>query len=279
MDILREFFQNYYLWRDPVFVGAVAGFICGLLGVFVVLKRIVFLSAAFTQVSSFGVVLAFYLQTITLSAIFDPYIVSIVVTSLFAVFFSLKKDFFPITLEGIIGFSFLISASLIFILSDRIVHGLHDINNILFGSAVVVDSKDIIIIPLISLLTAAIYYLLYKDLIFVSFDDETARLYNYPVKYLNGFIYVSIGIVVCFTSRALGALPVFALLALPALTALYTTDNLRNVFIVSCALGILSSVLGYLFSYVFSFPTGATIAFCASVFFVLGLIKREVNIF
>jgi zinc transport system permease protein len=62
MSILNEFINSYFLWRDPMIVGAVTGAVCGFLGVYVVLRRIIFVSATLTQISSFGVALSFYLD-------------------------------------------------------------------------------------------------------------------------------------------------------------------------------------------------------------------------
>jgi len=111
---------------------------------------------------------------------------------------------------------------------------------------------------------------LFKDFIFVSFDPETARLFKYPVRVLNTILLLTIGIVIAVTTRALGALPVFALVVLPSLTALFLTEKLRWVFILSVLIGVLSAVLGYYFSFVLSLPTGASITTCASLFFILG---------
>ncbi len=150
MGILKEFIDSYFLWRDPMIVGAVSGAICGFLGVYVVLRRIIFVSAALTQISSFGVALSFYLEGYSLGALaslIHPFILSIALTSLAALFFALKRDYSRISREGVIGFGFLIASGAVVILGDRITKGAHDIANILFGSAVVVDPKDLLIIP------------------------------------------------------------------------------------------------------------------------------------
>jgi manganese/iron transport system permease protein len=262
-------------------VGAVSGAICGFLGVYVVLRRIIFVSAALTQISSFGVALSFYLEGVILGALasfIHPFILSIFLTSLAAIFFALKRDFSRISQEGVIGFGFLIASGAVVILGDRITKGAHDIANILFGSAVVVDPKDLIIIPAVALLAAIIHIIYFKDFIFASFDEESARLFKYPVRMLNTVLLLTIAVVVSVSTRALGALPVFAFLALPPLTSLFLTENLKLVFTFSVIMGVLSATLGYFFSFILSIPTGASMAVCASTFFILGLLWREVRI-
>ena len=281
MASMGEFFTSYFLWRDPMIVGAVSGAICGFLGVYIVLRRIIFVSAALTQISSLGVALAFYLQGLAIMGLFgaliDPFAISLVLTSLAALFFALNRDFFPISQEGVIGFAFIIASGAVVIIGDRITKGAHDIADILFGSAVVVDPRDVYIVPLIAIIVLIIHLVFFKDFIFISFDPETASLFKYPLRILNTILLVSIGIVVSVTTRALGALPVFGLIALPPLTALFFTENLKLVFILSVVFGVLSAVLGYFFSFIISLPTGATIATLATLFFLLGLCWRGVK--
>jgi zinc transport system permease protein len=269
-----EFAKSYFLWRDPMIVGAVSGAICGFLGVYIVLRRIIFVSAMLTQVSSFGVALAFYLQGFSalslLGSLIDPFALSLVMTALAALFFSLKSSFFRISQEGIIGFGYLLASGIVVIISNQITRESHDIADILFGSAVVVDPKEVYIVPAVAFLSIIIHSVFFKDFVFVSFDPETARLFKYPVRMLNTILLLTIGIVIAVTTRALGALPVFALAVLPPLTALFLTERLSWVLALSVLIGVLSAVLGYYFSFILSLPTGASITTCASLFFILG---------
>ncbi len=282
MESFKEFMDSYFLWRDPMIVGAVSGAVCGFLGVYVVLRRIIFVSAALTQVSSFGVALAFYLQGFyafdSLGSLVHPFALSLTLTALAAMFFALKKDFLRVSQEGVIGFGYLIASGAVVILGDRITKGAHDIADILFGSAVVVDPKDVYVVPAVALSCIFVHWIFFKDFMFVSFDHETARLFKYPVKMLNTVLLLTIGLVVAVATRALGALPVFGLIALPPLTALLLTESLNWVFVLSVLIGVSSAALGYYFSFVLSLPTGASITACASLFFLLGTAWREIKL-
>lgn len=274
-----EFINSYFLWRDPMIVGAVSGAICGFLGVYVVLRRIVFVGAMLSQVSSFGVALAFYIGGFSafssLGSMIDPFALSLIMTALAALFFALKKDFFRISQEGAIGFGYLLASGAVVIIGNLITHEAHDIADILFGSAVVVDPKELYIVPGVAFFCIFIHWLFFKDFIFVSFDPETAQLFKYPVRILNTILLLTIGIVIAITTRALGALPVFGLTVLPSLTALFLTERLKLVFIFSVVIGSLSAVLGYFFSFILSIPTGASITVVASLFFLLAFGVKE----
>lgn len=282
MNTFSEFINSFHLWREALIVASVSGAICGFLGVYVILRRIVFVSVALTQVSSLGVVFAFYLQTLTLgalSAFVDPFVFSILATSLAALFFALKKNYFPVSREAIIGFGFILASALVLIIGSSLPHGVEDVESVLFGSAVVVDAKDLFLIPINALLVFVVHIILFKDILFISFDTETAHLFNYPVEVLNIVLYISLAFVIALTTRALGAVPVFALLILPAMISFQLLENIRAIFLLSIALGIVSAALGYYFSYEFSLPTGASIAFCAALLFVISFVLREFKIF
>lgn len=280
MSVLAEFFSSYFLWRDMVMVAAVSGLVCGLLGVYVVLKRIVFISAALAQISGFGVVLMFFLQSLLISdltAFLDPFIFSVFITILSAVFFSLQRDFHPVSIEGITGFVFLISSSLIIVLSDKIAHSNHEITSIIFGNAVTVNPMDLLMILGLSTLALIINAVFYKDFMFISYDPETARLYKYPVRFINLLFFIMLAVIITVTTKALGSLTVFSMLVLPGLSALYLSRNIKTIFVISSVLGMLSGILGYFFSFVFSLPTGATITLTASIIFVISLIRNKIN--
>jgi zinc transport system permease protein len=276
MSVLNEFINSYFLWRDPMIVGVVSGSICGFLGVYVVLKRIVFVSAMLTQISGFGVVLAFYLQGFsTLFFLTDPSLLSLFLTCAAVLIFSLTERFLYISQESVIGWGYILASGLVIVIGDRITQGSHDVASVLFGTAVVVERHETITVTITAVVSFLIHWFLFKDFIFVSFDPELAGLFRYPVRGLNAILFLSIGVVVAIITRALGALPVFALLVLPPVFALLVTDRLKLLFVISPFAGLLSAALGYFLSFVLSLPTGASIALVAVFLTVLGGICRR----
>ena len=139
------------------------------------------------------------------------------------------------------------------------------------------DPVDVYLIPGVAILAFVIHLIYYKDFIFVSFDTESAKLFKYPVRGLNTLLLITVALVVAVSTRALGALPVFALLALPPLSSLYLTEKFKLLFVFSVVIGILSAVLGYFFSFILSIPTGASITVCASIIFILSAGWRQIR--
>jgi zinc transport system permease protein len=272
MSGITEFIDSYFLWKEAVATGAMIGALCGFLGVYVVLRRIIFVSAALTQVSALGVALAFYFQAVAagwMLPLINPAILSLILTLIAAYLFALKKDYLKITQEGIIGFGFLIASASVVIIGDRITKGVHDISDIVFGTAVVVTQKELYMILSMAAIVGFLHWKFYKDFIFVSFDPDSATLFKYPVKLTNILLLISIGTLISISTKAIGALPVFGLLALPALSSLQLTDKMSSVFLLSAIIGVLSAILGYFLSFILSLPTGASITLIASIIFII----------
>jgi zinc transport system permease protein len=117
---------------------------------------------------------------------------------------------------------------------------------------------------------------LFKDFVFVSFDGETARSVGYPVARLNGALNLTIAIAVAMATRALGTLPVFAFLVLPAGAALLFAKRLRLAMILAVAIAVISATLGYYLSFAYQLPTGPTMAaLCALAWAPAALVRNR----
>ena len=113
-----------------------------------------------------------------------------------------------------------------------------------------------------------------RGLVFAGFDPDGARVQGLPVRALDTSLLVAVTVMVAVSTRALGALPVFAFSVLPALAALLTVRHLRWAFPLAALLGGLSGGLGYLAAFFFSFPVGACQAVTAGAFVLLAVPVR-----
>ena len=98
-----------------------------------------------------------------------------------------------------------------------------------------------------------------------------------PVRALNGFLFVSVGLAVALCTRALGALPVFAFSVLPAMTALALTSRIGLCFVLATVFGAFSGVAGYAVSFRAELPVGATETAMAAALLAAALAWRYVG--
>ena len=282
----QDFWASFSLFRDAIVTGGLAGVLLGFLGVHVVLRRMVFASSAIAQAAALGVALSFWIGAmvdparhaaghiagpaahVLPSFVFEPVLWAIAASLLATLVFIANPTRLHLTRESLLGLVFLASGAGAVIVGDKITQEAHDLSAILFGSAVVVQTIDLVLVSSATVLLLGGHLLLWRALIFAGFDPMGARVQGLPVGKLDSFLFVSVGLAVALCTRALGALPVFAFSVLPAMAALVLTSRMGLVFALAALFGGLEGVAGYAVSYRAELPVGATQASLAVV--VLG---------
>ncbi|MFT5681881.1 MAG: zinc transport system permease protein [Myxococcota bacterium] len=252
-----DFIAALPLFRDPILCAAVAGLALGYLGVFVVLRRMVFLTAVLTQASGMGVALGFF-AGIHLGIEVPPALSAVGVALLVAAVLSVDVRRLSLSPESVLAAVWLACSAGAILLGDRITQEAHDIKAILFGTAVLVRPEDLTAVLAVSGVVLVVGIAWRRGLVFVGFDPDGARVQGLPVATLELTLMVLITLTVAVTTRALGALPVFAFSVLPAVAALMLTRRLSAVLVLAPILGLLSGVGGYMVAFFYSFPVGAS---------------------
>lgn len=278
------FINSYQLWGGAALAGVVAGAVCGFIGIYVILHRIVFVSAAMSEVSSLGVMIAFWLAQqkavetshhtedvlpLTFAAIFTG-----IFSAVMAGRASSRMGDRSKSSESFIGAVYLLSAAGLLLVGDRVTQGAHDVANVLFGNAVVVDTPHLILLLAVCVPVFLIHVWLKKDILFVSFDPAMAVTLGYPVNALRIFLLVSLGIIISIGTRTIGALPVFSFSVLPPIACLLIFRDLKRSFWASALVGASSAFLGYMVSFLFSFPTGACMTATGGAFVLVAGVYR-----
>lgn len=256
------------LYQDPVVCGSAAGIVLGVLGVFIVLRRAVFVTAAVSQSAGLGVALAFFLELyfgLSLPPVACAFATALLATALLAFRFERLR----LPKETILGLTYIAVSAAAILVGDRITQESHDIASILFGTAVLVRSLDLSLVVGVGVLVLLSLAVFYRGLVFAGFDAESARVHALPVRFLELLLWVLVAAEVSVATRAIGALPVFAFAVLPALAALTLVERLTRALFVAGLLGGLAGALGYLFAFFLEFPVGASQAFLSTLFFLL----------
>lgn len=270
---MNEFFGAWELFRDPILAAVVAGAVLGWLGVFVVLRRMVFVTATVTQAAGLGVALAFFCH-IHLSLHVPPVIGAVLVALAAAALVSAPMEKLGLSRESGLALVWLVGSGGAVLVGDRISQEAHDVASILLGTAVLVDPADLWAILVVGGLGFAAVFAAGRGLVFAGFDPDGARVQGLPVRGLEFFLLAVIALVASVATRALGALPVFAFSVLPAMAALLVTPSLALAFPAALVIGGASGFLGYLAAFVFEFPVGACQTMVAASFVVAAVPLR-----
>jgi zinc transport system permease protein len=276
VSALRDFLAAREIWEVPLAASIVAGALLGFLGVYVVLRRTVFVSAALTQLSTLGLVATLLVEErvhIETEHAGEQLAVAIV----FAVAGALLLGAFRarrLPAEASVGSAWVAASAFVVLGSSRLVHAAHDLGGMVFGNAVAVAPGDLAVIAVVAALCTAVHSAFAKELAFASFDPETARALGMPVRRWDAVLFVTIGLAIPPTARALGALPVFAFLTLPAAGALLLRVGFRPAFALAASFGVIAAAAGYVLSWLWELPTGATMVALAAALAVPGALWR-----
>jgi zinc transport system permease protein len=284
VNAFSDFWAGRELWREPLFAGVLAAAVLSYLGVFVVLKRMVFVSAALSEISGVGVAFAFYVASIFgidphqhrgVPVLLEPTWFSLLFACLAGVLFSLRPGHRKLAAETIVGIGYIAASALVLAIlnSPRIAQEAHAVGDILFGNAVTVPRSLIAALLGVGVAAVVIHALFFKELLFASYDPETALVQGVGVLRYELVLNLIIAVVISVATRAVGALPVFAFTVIPAAAALMLTEQIRRTIVVSVAIGVVAAAVGYYVSWVKSLPTGASMVIVASLFLVPGLLR------
>jgi len=279
-----EFWAGRELWREPLVAGVLAAALLSYLGVFVVLRRMVFVSAALSEISGVGVATAFYVGAVAgidphvhgaIPLLLEPVWFSLLFACVAAALFSLRPGHRKLAPETIVGLGYIVASALVLAIlnSPRIAQEAHAVGDILFGNAVTVPRSQIYALAAAGAAAILAHALFFKELLFVSYDPETALVQGVGVFRYELLLNVIVAVVISVATRAVGALPVFAFTVVPAAAALMLTENIRATLPLSIAFGVVSAGVGYYLSWIEQLPTGATMVVVASVFLLPGLAR------
>jgi ABC-type Mn2+/Zn2+ transport system permease subunit len=267
------------LFKDALYGALVLSVVCSALGVYVVLRRIVFVGAAIAELSSMGIAMAMWLSGMgwLTGAVAHPIAFSVVFALAGALFFGAgggQRSGVPP--DATIGVTYAVAAAVGILLIAKAQHGeAHDI--FLQGNILGITRGDVYLLIAVSIPVLLIHLLFYKEFLFISFDRETARTLGYRVTFWNLLLYFTIGLVIAFAMQFAGVMLVFNYLVLPAVTGMLIAHTMRGIFTVAVVSALISSLIGFSLSVPFDLPTGPAIIATSGVVATIAWIVRAIQ--
>lgn len=266
MSAILELFQYDFFLK--AFIAAVfASISCGIIGSYIVSRRIVFISGGITHASFGGIGLAFLLG-------FNPLLGAV----LFAVLSALGIQFFTKVAEIredssiAIWWSLGMALGIIFIyLTPGYTPNLM---SYLFGNILTVTNSELWWMFALNIVIIAFFTLLFNKILYIAFDEEFARAAGLPVAMFNYLMMTLIALTVVLNIRVVGIILILSLLTIPQATANLYTKDFKKLIILSSVFAFLGTVSGLFISYFLDIPSGAAIIFTlVFMFAILRLVK------
>jgi zinc transport system permease protein len=150
-----------------------------------------------------------------------------------------------------------------------------NLESLLFGSIILVNYEQIYISLLVLVVTLAIVFSFYKELVLVTFDETQAKAAGVRTWFFDYLVSALAGVVVISAIPIVGVLLISALLVLPALTSLQVSRSFKQTIILSPAFGLLTVVLGLLLCIILDTTPGATIVVVGLTIFLFVVVGRK----
>ncbi|WP_156197054.1 metal ABC transporter permease [Labilibaculum euxinus] len=270
MNELIELFQ-YNFFLNAVGAAILASISCGIIGSYIVARRIVFISGGITHASFGGIGLAWYLG---LNPVFGAAVFG-VLSALGIEWISKKTDVRQDSVIGIL-WAFGMALGILFIYMTP--GYAPNLMSFLFGNILTVGALDLYLLLGLCVFTIAVFFFLLRPILFVAFDEEFARTQKAPVQFLNYLLISLVALAIVLNIRVVGIILVISFLTIPQTIANMFTNDFKKMIFGSIAFGILGSFIGLLVSYRINAPSGATIIFSFVILFVIAKLVQLVMI-
>lgn len=253
---------QYNFVVNALLAAVFASITCGIIGTYIVTRRMVFLSGGITHASFGGIGIGYFLG-------FNP----IFSAALFSVFSAIGIEFLSkqteVREDSAIGilWSFGMAIGIIFItLTPGYVPNLM---TYLFGSILTVSNTDVWLMFGLSLLLIFIFALFYRLILFVSYDQDFARTHKVSVNLINYILISLVAVTIVLNIKVVGIIMVISLLTIPQSIANLFTRIFRNIIWLSVVISFVGVFTGLIFSYWLNIPSGASIIFALVIYFIL----------
>jgi manganese/iron transport system permease protein len=265
LETIFEPLQYAFMQRSLV-VAIVVGIICAVVGSYLMVQRLALLGDAISHSVLPGLAIAYLVGANIFLGAFIAGIISTILINLISTRSNIKED----TAMGIVFSAFFaLGITLITVVQkDNKI----DLNHFLFGNILAVEQTEVRDTLIIAGVVLTIVFLLYKELLFYTFDKLGAQAVGLPVGLLDLGLMMLIGLTIVASLKAVGVVLVLSLLITPAATAYLLVNRLHLVMLLGVIIGVASSITGMYLSYYYNLPSGPAIVLVASTLFVLAFL-------
>lgn len=259
-DLLEPY--GFQFFRNGLVVATIAGALCGLLGVFVVLRGMSYIGHGLSHAVFGGAAASAVLQV----NFFLGAGVWGIVSGVLIARVSRRR---VIGADAAIGVVTTASFALGLALMNRYGQASKSIEAVLFGSVLGVKMSDILAVSAVAMLALVVIVLTYRKLLFSTFDSEVAQVSGVRVSLVEAMLLALLSLTILVTMRVIGTLLISALLVIPAASARLTTNSFSRMLWISPLIGGVSCFVGMNLSYFLDTSASATIILLDAVVFIV----------
>ena len=257
MDLL-----HYSFFQHALIGSLLTAIACGIVGTYIVSRRLVFISGGITHASFGGLGLGFYLGM-------NPILMALAfsVLSAFGVEWvsktqNIREDS---AIAGVWSLGMALGVVFIFLTPGYA----PNLSAYLFGNILTISKGDIYWIAGLSFVLVILFSLFLREIVYVAFDRDFAVTQQLPVKWIEYIMMFFIAVTIVLSIRLVGIMLLMSLLTLPQITVNLFTSDFKKIIWGSILIGFLGCVAGLVLSYFLNVPSGAFIILVLVVFFLI----------
>ena len=262
MNWLEPF--QFEFFRNGTLVAVLVGGMCGLIGVYIVLRGMSYIGHGLSHAIFGGAVVSFVME-------WNFYLGAGIWGFLSALLINQTVRRTKINADAAIGVittaSFAVGVALI----SRYRRFTRSFDAALFGNILGVTAQDVAVVAVVALIVTLFIFFMYKQLLFTTFDAEVARIYGVRTEWIDTLFALVLAAALIASMQILGVTLIAAALVIPAITARLLTDSFNRMILLSVGLGMVSGFLGMVISYYIDVASGATIVMLQAALFGLVL--------
>jgi zinc transport system permease protein len=259
MDLLSFF--SYGFIQNAFLAAILMSVSCGMVGTYIVTRRMVFISGGITHASFGGVGIGYFLG-------FPP----LAGAAIFAVLAALATENLTrkkvLRNDSIIAIMWSLGMALGIIFVYLTPGYAPNLMSFLFGSIITVSKTDLWLMFLLAIFVSAFFTILFRPILYIAFDEQFAKTRGIPVMLMNYLLIILIALTIVLSIRIAGIILVLSVLTIPQNITNLFTNRFSHIMIGSIIVGFIASILGLMVSYFLDIPSGATIIFCLVLMYI-----------
>lgn len=261
---------QYEFLRNALLAGLLSSVICGMIGSYIVVRKIVFMSGGIAHSAFGGIGLGYYLG-------FDPLWGAFGFSVISAFSIGAARRYGGQSEDTIIGILWAVGMALGILFISLSPGYAPDLFSYLFGNILTVPLSDIYVMLALNAVVITIVAVFYNDIMAVSFDEEFSRVLSRPVNFIYFMMLVLVGITVVMIIKIVGIILVISLMTIPPAISLNYSRRLSTMMAISSLVGALFTLTGLYLSYEYDLQSGATIILVSAVGYVITIIAKYIS--
>ena len=243
---------QYTFMQNALIASFFISILCPCVGVFLVLKKHSMIGDALAHSSLAGVALGLLLG-------YDPIISALIFTTICAIFMETLRNFYKKYSDLMLVIILTLSVGIaITLISSGKIHT--NVNSFLFGSILTVSRQDLYTVFFLSLFSVILLFTLYHKLLYITFDEEGAKVSGINIKIINYLFAILVGCTISISIRIIGMMVISSMIAIPVATALQLKKDFKRTLLFSILFGAIDMLAGVIISYYYNCAPGGSIA-------------------